>query len=497
MPRKVSDAAVYARVVDAFKRKRDGATAVDIVGLTGLPLEKVKEATPAVADEFGARLRVTESGEVLYSFPSGFKSRYRGFVPTAKRVLRAIGKGAAVAAKALFKVWIVVMLVGYFVLFMAIALVALLASVAVSASGSSDNRSSSRRDNGLGGLILATHVFDLIIRIWFYSELAKSFDDPYGRRYAQRPPRRPLHQAVFSFVFGDGDPNADWETRERKAVVAYIQANRGVIALPEFMAITGKSPAEAEEAITAYLVEFGGSPEATEEGTIVYRFDELLRHSDTRDRPFAPSTPLKKLKSFSSNPKKLNGWFIALNGANFLFGLYFLSCSIGIGPIVQQAQITGGSYLYAVAYLLFAPIANPQFFTTVVLGVVPLAFAALFYLIPGLRVLRERDENERMKMENLRKDAYRRIWDGPKQVKSEDFKPSLAESKPADLPAARERIVVEMGSYAQPEVAVAADGSAEYSFPTLQAERSALDGYRASMDLSKYELGKTVFDSHE
>lgn len=497
MPRKFSDAAVYARVVDAFKRKRDGATAVDIVGLTGLPLETVKGAVPAVADEFGARLRVTESGEVLYSFPSGFKSRYRGFVPTVKRALRAIGKGAAALAKAVFKVWIVVMLVGYFVLFMAIALAALLASVAVSASGSRDERSSSRRGDGMGGLILATHVFDLIIRIWFYSELTKSFNDPYGRRYAQRPPKRPLHQAVFSFVFGDGDPNADWETRERKAVVAYIQANKGVIALPEFMAITGKAPAEAESAITAYLVEFGGSPEATEEGTIVYRFDELLRRSDTRERLFEPSTPLKKLKNFSSNPKKLNGWFIALNGANFLFGLYFLSCSIGVGPIVQQAQITGSTYLYAVAYLLFSPIADPLFFTSVVLGVVPLVFAVLFYLIPGLRRLRERDENERMKLENLRKEAYKRIWDQPAQVKSADFKPSLAECKPSDLPAARERMVVEMGAYAQPEVAIAADGNAEYAFPALKTERAALESYRSTMDLTKYELGKTVFDSHE
>lgn len=496
MPRKISDTAAYARVLDAFKRKRDGATPVDIVGMTGLPLEKVKEVTPAVADEFGARLKVTESGEILYSFPSGFKSRYRGFGPTLKRAFSAFRRGAATVAKALFKVWIVVMLVGYFVLFMAIALVALVASVAVSASGNNDNRSS-RRGDGLGGLILVTHIFDLVIRIWFYSELVKSIDGPYGRRYAQRPPRRPLHHAVFSFVFGDGNPNADWETRERKAVVAYIQANKGVIALPEFMAITGKSPTEAEEAITSYLVEFGGSPEATEEGTIVYRFDDLLRRSDTKERLFEPSTPLKKLKTFSSNPKKLNGWFIGLNGVNFLFGLYFLVCSITVGPVVQQAQITGSTYLYAVAFILFSGLGNPLTFISVVLGVVPLVFAVLFYLIPGLRAIREKKENEEAKMENLRKEAYRRIWENPTKVKSSDFKPSLAESKPQDLPAARERMVTEMGSYTQPEVAIAEDGSTEFAFPGLAQEREALEKYRSTMDLKKYELGKTVFDSHE
>jgi hypothetical protein len=71
--------------------------------------------------------------------------------------------------KSSFKVWIMVMLVGYFLLFMAIAILALVASVAVSVSGSSNDRND-RRGNGMGGLILATHVFDLIIRIWFYSD---------------------------------------------------------------------------------------------------------------------------------------------------------------------------------------------------------------------------------------------------------------------------------------------------------------------------------------
>jgi hypothetical protein len=501
MERKVNDGAAYAQVVDAFKKSREGSTVADIVARTALPIEKVKELVPMAADEYGARLRVTESGEILYSFPDGFKSRYRGFRATAKRFLAALSKGAVSVGKALFKVWIVTMLVGYFVLFMAIALVALAASVAISASGSSsnDDRSSSRRGGGLGGLYLASRIFDLVIRIWFYSELAKSMDGySYGRRsYAAKPKRRPLYQAVFSFVFGDGDPNADWETRERKAVIAYIQANRGVIALPEFMALTGATSEDAERRITSYLVEFGGSPEATEDGTVVYRFDDLLRRADRTDRSFAGlSAPIKRLKTFSSNPRKMNGMFIALNGANLAFGTYFLACALTVGPIVSQAQISGGTYLYAIALALFSPLGNPVTFATVVLGLIPLAFAALFYLIPALRSLREKAENERIKNENLRKDAYRRVWDSPMKAAPQDFDPAAVECRPQDMESARERVLKEIGVYTVPDVSITGDGQTIYSFGELKREKEALERYRGTVKLEDTELGATVFDSH-
>ncbi len=499
MQRKISDGAAYSKIVDAFKKRRDGATIADVVSLTALPLEKVKELVPAASDEYGARLRVTESGEILYSFPDGFKSRYRGFRATAKRVLAALGKGAVAVGTAAFKVWIMVMLVGYFVLFMAIALVALVASVAVSSSSSSDERSSSRRGGGLGGLYLVSHIFDLVIRIWFYSELTKSMDGyAYGRRgYATKPKRRPLNQAVFSFVFGDGDPNADWETRERKAVIAYIQANRGVIALPEFMALTGATVADAERRITSYLVEFGGSPEATEDGTVVYRFDDLLKRADRTDRSFAGlSAPIKRLKTFSSNPRNMNGWFIAFNGINLAFGGYFLTCALAVGPIVSQAQITGGTYLYAIALALFSPLADPVAFAALGLGVVPLAFAALFYLIPALRAASEKAENERIKNENLRKEAYRRVWDSPAKASPADFDPVAAECRPADLSAARERVIKEIGSYAVPDVSIADDGRTVYSFGELEREKKALEKYRGTVKAEDSSLGATVFDSH-
>ncbi|MDR3123283.1 MAG: hypothetical protein LBU16_05845, partial [Treponema sp.] len=325
MEQKIKDRPAYQKVVEAFRRQQRGATVADIVAKTALPLQTVRELVPVAADEYSARLEVTESGEILYSFPRGFVSKRRGFKARLGRFMEQFGRGLNIAAQALFKVWIMVMLVGYFVLFMVIALGALMLSVAASSSNSSDNRSRGR-GGGIGGMFLVSNVFDMIIRIWFYSELTKSLDPRQRGSPGKRPKGRPLYKAIFSFVFGDGDPNADWDSREKQAVIAYLQANSGVVSLPEFMALTGKERAAAEERIASYCVEFGGMPEATEDGTVVYRFDELLLRADKKDRSFSGfSAPLKRLRSFSSNTRGMNAWFGIINTVNLLFGGYFFT----------------------------------------------------------------------------------------------------------------------------------------------------------------------------
>jgi hypothetical protein len=462
---------------------------------------------PAVSDEYSGRLEVTESGEIKYSFPRGFTSRYHGFRAGLRRFTDKLGKGVKVVGKGVFKGWIMVMLVGYFVLFMVLALAALLLSVAASMSG---NGRSESKGGGLGGLFLASHIFDLVIRIWFYSELTKSLDPSRSGRPAQKK-GKPLFKAIFSFVFGDDDPNADWQAREKQAVISYLQVSKGVISLPEFMNLTGLPPQEADRAITAYCAEFGGSPEATDDGTVVYRFDALLRRADKRDRSFGSSSPLKRLAAFSSNQKNMNVWFSVINGVNLLFGSYFLSSALSTGAVsivtsiarngkqvVSLVAQSGGtpSYLYGLTYALStALIENPLPLITIGLGVVPLVFSLFFWLIPLIRSGLVKKDNERIRMENLRKLGYSRIWGFPRNVKRADIGATVEmdASRPRNLGAAQDRVIKELGSYAVPEVSVADDGSTVYSFTELEREKAALEKYRAGVQAT--DIGATVFDS--
>ncbi|MDR2104063.1 MAG: hypothetical protein LBP42_08185, partial [Treponema sp.] len=298
---------------------------------------------------------------------------------------------------------------------------------------------------------------------------------------------------------GEEDPDADLNSRKKKVFIAYLHNRRGVISLPEYMALFGIPPPQAEEELCSLCAEFGGTPEATEEGTVVYRFDELLLRSDRPVSDNSGAVPIfRNLKKFSANTPKMNGWFAFINGVNLLFGSYFLFNAFNTGIIQNQAQFDAASYLYKITYLLLhSLIASPLPFITLGLGLIPLIFSVFFWGIPVLRYFLMQRENEKIKLENLRKSAFSRIWSSPQAIKEGDIKTEQKACRPKNPAAARDRVIKEMGSYAIPEVALDGEGNTVYTFPDLIREQEALKKYRASINPADTALGKTIFDSHE
>lgn len=504
MDRRISDPKAYEKVVLAFRRQKKGITLSDVAAGTGLGLGKVKELVPLAADEYSARLEVTESGEILYSFPGGFNSRYRGVRAAFKRFLSSFSRYSSKVLAVLFKAWIMVMLVGYFLLFMAIALAFLFLSVAA-------NSNSRGRRSG-GGMYASANLFNLIIRLWFYSELfGGRRDNRWGGSYVRQPSSkgRPLNRAIFSFVFGESDPNQDRETLEKKALVSFIRKRRGVISLPELMIITGLPPQKAERLAMSLCAEFGGQPEATAEGTVVYRFEEILASGDTVKAESSaaeavalsiPPSPLyKDVKIFSSNQGKMNFWFSLINGVNLLFGGYFLYNAVNTGRITQaliQNQGQGSNTIYTMVYLFLSSFSfDPLPVIQIALGIVPLVFSVLFWLIPLIRSLLLKRENNKIKLDNFRSFFFSRIWGRPEGFQSASHETREEDCRPQDLEAARESLLKEMASYSPPEVSVDEKQSVIYDFTELRREKNALEKYRLAIDPAEGETGKVIFDS--
>ncbi|MCL2175144.1 MAG: hypothetical protein FWB73_03770 [Treponema sp.] len=484
----------YSKIVNSLKRRSKGATAADICALTALPLSTVNELLPKAADEFRGHLRVTQSGEILYYFPNGFSSRYRGLGAFLRK---AAGKTVSFIKKALpllFKIWIMVMLVGYFVLFLAIALASVFISIAAK-SGSRDSGGSG--DGGFGGLGL----FELLIRIWFYSEIMRpSYDDYDYKKIRKKKEKRPLHKAVFSFVFGEEDPNKNWEENTLKAVISFVQANKGCITLPEYMMFTGEKPLDAEKNILAFCSKYGGRPEVTEEGAIVYQFDDILLRSQTEFETtgkFAELSPLvRRLKIFSSNSKKMNIALILINAFNLIFGSYFLFNSISTGQLLTELQFKAASKIYGFVYYFLDMIAvNPHILIGIILGVIPLAFSVFFWLIPSIRYFSEKKENEEEKFKNLKRFCFGKIWSSPNKVDIKKINHPSEEFTPKNLEEAEDKIIKEIGAVSIPEVETDEKGNFVYSFKHLEREKQALEKFRASIDADKTQIGKTVFDS--
>jgi len=476
----------YQKITDALRRRKKGATVADICAATALPLNTVRELLPKAADEYSGRLQVTQSGEILYHFPDGFKSRYRGIGVWLKKAAQKSAVFIKMSLSFLFKVWIMVMLIGYFVLFLALALASVFISVAAKSSGRD-------RRGGFFGF----GFFDLLIRLWFYSELTRP---NYGNRSVTRKKKQyqPLHKAIFSFVFGEEDPNRDWQERQNRAIIDYIQANRGVISLAEYMAFTGESSIDAEQTLLAFCSRYAGSPEVTEEGTIVYRFDELLLRADkTNTDELIP--PVKRLKIFSGNSKSKNGWFIAINAVNLLFGSYFLYQSFSAGQLLTEIQYQAASTLYSYThYFLQMVTSDPVGIIRTVLGFTPFLFSFLFWLIPALRYFFEKKENEEIKLSNFKRFSFGKIWASPSKIDAEKFfGVSNAECKPGNISEARDRVIKDIGAISVPEIEQNEEGRMIYSFNELEDEKRALEKYRAGIDPEQSLLGTTVFDSGE
>ncbi|MCL1993385.1 MAG: hypothetical protein FWG66_10625 [Spirochaetes bacterium] len=493
---KKTEDAIYQKIISSLKKRRQGATVADISAATALPLSDVREIMPQAADEFKGRLEVTESGEILYSFPNGFTSRYRGPLAALKRFWQKSKKYVVAASVFLFKVWIMFMLVGYFVLFIAIALAAVLLSIA--AKSRSEGGYGGGDYGGRGGGF-GINPFGLLWQWWFFSSLTQSASQQhYGRGPAPAAKvKSPMYKAIFSFVFGDGDPNKDWQETEDKAIISYIQENKGVISLGEYMAFCGKNSVQAEEALLAFCARFAGSPEATAEGTIVYRFDELLLRKDEK-KSFGLSLPVQRLRKFSANPRSTNVKFAAVNGVNLLFGSYFLFHTVNTGLLTTQEQFEAASFLYAFTQMLaFHITANPLPVLGVFLGIIPLAFSAFFWIIPALRRYFEDKENDSIKLTNFKRLGFSRFWAKPLKVEPGIVKTDSEECRPRNLAAAWDGAVKDFGAVFPPDVELSEGGQTIYSFNDVVREKTALEKYRGEMDASRSKLGKTVFDSGE
>ncbi|MDR0302021.1 MAG: hypothetical protein LBI04_06900 [Treponema sp.] len=484
----MTTADAYKKIINTLKRKKNGVTTADICAATALPLPAVRELLPKAADEYAGELQVTQSGEILYSFPNGFTSRYRGFNAGFKKAAKILSGAFKAVLVFLFKAWIVIMLIGYFALFLALALAGVVLSVVVQSKSS---------DRGRRGARLTPGLFQILWRIWFVQEITR----PRYGRYPNVPVTqnkekgRPMHKAVFSFVFGEGDPNKGFEDMENKAVISYIQANRGVISLAEYMAFSGKDSAQANEAILSFCSKYGGSPEVTEEGTLVFRFDDLLLRANTGG--FSElSPPVKRLKTFSFNKKSMNGWFIAINAVNLLFGSYFLYNAVNSGLLVTDIQYQAASYLYGFTHIIMSFFTqNPHTLISIALGVVPVVFSILFWLIPAIRKHMENKENESIKLSNFKKLGFTKIWTNPNNVKIADLIPQTAECRPQNSVAAADRVIKDLGAISSPQVDAGENGKLCYSFKDLEKEKIALAGYRNSLDPKRAEVGSTVFDT--
>jgi hypothetical protein len=118
--------------------------------------------------------------------------------------------------------------------------------------------------------------------LWLYSR-------PNYARSIRDDRELSLPEAIFSFVFGDGDPNQDYEEGRWRALGQYIQRRNGVVTaeemapfldppVPDAASVSGSSGIETDDSfVLPALVKFGGEPFVDDAGHLLYRFPSFQR----------------------------------------------------------------------------------------------------------------------------------------------------------------------------------------------------------------------------
>ncbi|OLP16152.1 hypothetical protein BST81_22375 [Leptolyngbya sp. 'hensonii'] len=258
-------------IMQAVEKLGYRVTTGDVATQAGLEVNLAQQGLLALASEAGGHLQVSESGEIVYLFPKNFRSilQNKYFRLRLQEWWQKVWRVLFYLIRISFGI----------VLILSIILIVVTIIVIITATNSSRDSDDRHDSGGGGGAIYMPHFWFGPDFFWIF------YPDYYDRRYEQRysqfnqEPQMNFLEAVFSFIFGDGNPNFNLEERRWQTIAAVIRNNKGAVTAEQiapYLDSTGQGFAqEYEEYMLPVLARFDGRPEVSPEGDIVYHFPEL------------------------------------------------------------------------------------------------------------------------------------------------------------------------------------------------------------------------------
>jgi hypothetical protein len=332
-------------IMQAVERLNYRVTVGDVAAQAGLKVSFAEQGLLALASEAGGHLQVAESGEIAYLFPKDFRTilRNKYFQLQLKEWWDKVWRVLFYLIRVSFGI---VLMVSIALILISIIIIA----IAASAATQSDDRDG---DSGFSMPMIGFPDF-----WWIF------YPDYSSRHYEYRDSPRPREksslnflEAIFSFLFGDGDPNADLDERRWQAIATVIRNNRGAVVaeqLAPYLDELGAGYAlEYEEYMLPVLTRFNGRPEVSLEGGLVYQFPDL-QTTATQERFKPIAAYLKELpQRFSQATGGQVTMAVGLGAVN-LIGAMVLGRMLAGGAIAAQigglVAFVGSIYWILLAY---------------------------------------------------------------------------------------------------------------------------------------------------
>ncbi|KAK4354180.1 hypothetical protein RND71_026374 [Anisodus tanguticus] len=435
---------VRKRAMDAVDALGKRVTVGDVASKAGLQLIQAQKALQALATDTNGFLEVSDEGDVLYVFPKDYRSNLTA--KSFRMKIEPLLEKAKLAGEYLVRVSFGTALIASIVIVYT-AIIAILSS-----RSEEENRGRRGRsyDSGFTFYLSPTDLF------WYW--------DPYyyRRRRVRESGGMNFIESIFSFVFGDGDPNQEIEEERWKLVGQYISSNGGVVAAEElapFLDVETPNKTDDESYILPVLLRFDGQPEVDEEevmgssrgnsllqkcrGNILYRFPSLQRTAAPEksgrkeyvgkrwtDWVGQVERFLQEKKwQFSKTSSSERALVIGLGGLN-LFGVIILGTMLkSLKPprhIVSIVRMELPSFLYRATIaevqhqeqpqeLSLNMTVSPSNFISFVSEIFPLLqiYAGSFFTIPLIRLFLVRKRNGEIERRNRAREQYARALERP------------------------------------------------------------------------------------
>jgi hypothetical protein len=477
-----------AQAIRSHVDPRTPLTVADAAAKAGLALRDAETGLKWLSSEFRGQLRVTSEGELVHLFPTGFAKPWETR-DALQRASRAVARGLVAGLRFLVRAWVAVVLVAYAAIF-----VALIIGMTFARQGN-DSR---RNDGGLPGGALAYAFLRVLgdalfwtFHPWspfsvYYAPAAWDASPSYARasRRAPHEPKVPFYERVNRFFFGPPTAPPD-PTENQRLVLAAIRAGKGRIGLADVMRVTGLPREQADPMMARLMLDYDGDVDVSEDGGIVYRFAAIRKTASETPEPEPPPAwaRVKSLAPLTGNSPGANVLIAGLNGFNLLMGMWAIENGMTLERMVH----------------LFDRVPHPIVDTGVpiAIGVVPLVFSALLFLLPIGRALARPWQQRAMVEERGRLAVLREVIErvrGKKRVTDADVAEAWSRATgKAPVGKRLDRELVALGG----DVAIEPSGATRWRFADLETEAAAVEAERAAAADEEAHLGKVIYATDE
>lgn len=463
-------------VLEKNIRKKGYFTLSDASAITGFSMEEARKALDELMAKYVCRLQVTEQGDLIYDFGRSplrrgektFKEKWQDFTAWLWKVF-----------KFLFKIWITLMLVVYFIIFVFIMIALLVAS----SQGSKGRKSS-------GGLNIIGAIFRSFF-IWnTYTPNTQYVTDKYGYNYREYEPlkshladpsknKKRFVASIYDFVFGP--PRVENQMTENyKEVAAYLRQNNGIITLSELKALAGWTNEEAEKFMADCIIRFNGTAQISPDGVLYAEFPEITRSLNKEDdgkiifywNEYEPEYKV------TGNTVSRNFGIIFMNIFNLAWSAFF-----AFGDLSELSYESGFDFGTGAA---------------IGLGWIPLIYSILFFLVPILRYFKILPLKRKRMINNIRKRIIKVIYDTKgKPISADNIIQAANQTAQGEAPLVKDSVTKVMNDLIQDwsgEMEVTPEGKIVYKFPRLEDELEKVLDLR-QQQAGKDKFGEVIFDT--